>query len=334
MRRSPSSSGRTGSASCPLVVGAVARRSRPRARAHRARRGGAPRAGRGRLGGGAQRACTRDSPAELAQMAKRRHAALARFGGAATGVGGIVTAVPDLAAAAWIQSRLVFFIAAAYGYDPLRPDAPGRAARPPRPLPGPADRAPRARRRRHAVAAAYVGARARARRGVLARGCCGSSARRPRALAGRMIPGSRSRSTRSATSARRARSPTRRSSSTAVVGRAQAPGAVDGGRRVAARGTAIALAIRSGGTSLTHRVSGIAARLAGVSIIVGRIALQRMPSSACSCATAWRTRSPPPSTRRSRRAPANGCSAARAETQTIAPPPASTGAGARPGVTR
>ena len=64
------------------------------------------------------------SPAELAQMAKRRHAALARFGGAATGVGGIVTALPDLAAAAWIQSRLVFFIAAAYGYDPHDPMRP------------------------------------------------------------------------------------------------------------------------------------------------------------------------------------------------------------------
>jgi hypothetical protein len=64
------------------------------------------------------------SPAELAQMAKRRHAALSRFGGAATGVGGIVTAVPDLAAAAWIQSRMVFFIAAAYGYDPFDPMRP------------------------------------------------------------------------------------------------------------------------------------------------------------------------------------------------------------------
>jgi hypothetical protein len=64
------------------------------------------------------------SPAELAQMAKRRHAALARFGGAATGVGGIVTVIPDLAATAWIQSRMVFFIAAAYGYDPHDPMRP------------------------------------------------------------------------------------------------------------------------------------------------------------------------------------------------------------------
>ena len=58
------------------------------------------------------------SSPDLAQMAKKRHATLARFSGAATGVGGIVTVLPDLAAAAWIQSRCVFFIAAAYGYDP------------------------------------------------------------------------------------------------------------------------------------------------------------------------------------------------------------------------
>jgi EcsC protein family len=64
------------------------------------------------------------SPHDLALMAKKRHASLARFSGAATGVGGIVTILPDLAAAAWIQSRCVFFVAAAYGYsprDPMRP---------------------------------------------------------------------------------------------------------------------------------------------------------------------------------------------------------------------
>ncbi len=58
-----------------------------------------------------------DGP-ELAAMAKRRHASLARFEGAATGVGGVLTIVPDMVALAWIQSRMVFFIAAAYGYDP------------------------------------------------------------------------------------------------------------------------------------------------------------------------------------------------------------------------
>jgi EcsC family protein len=55
---------------------------------------------------------------ELARMAKRRHATLARFEGAATGVGGFLTVVPDVVLLAWIQSRLVFFMAAAYGYDP------------------------------------------------------------------------------------------------------------------------------------------------------------------------------------------------------------------------
>ena len=63
-------------------------------------------------------------PRELAVMAKKRHATLARFEGAATGVGGFVTLVPDLAALAWIQARLAFYIAAAYGYDPHDPMRP------------------------------------------------------------------------------------------------------------------------------------------------------------------------------------------------------------------
>ena len=61
---------------------------------------------------------------ELARMAKRRHAAMARFEGAATGVGGIFTAAPDLVLLAWIQSRLIFFVAAAYGFDPHDPMRP------------------------------------------------------------------------------------------------------------------------------------------------------------------------------------------------------------------
>ena len=66
-------------------------------------------------------------PAELGKMAKKRHATLARFEGAATGVGGFVTMVPDLIALAWIQSRLVFYVAAAYGYDPTDPMRPAEA---------------------------------------------------------------------------------------------------------------------------------------------------------------------------------------------------------------
>jgi EcsC family protein len=58
------------------------------------------------------------SERDLARMAKRRHAAMARMEGAATGVGGLITAGPDIVLLAWIQSRLVFFVAAAYGFDP------------------------------------------------------------------------------------------------------------------------------------------------------------------------------------------------------------------------
>jgi hypothetical protein len=61
---------------------------------------------------------------ELAEMAKRRHATLARFEGAATGVGGVITLLPDMVGLAWIQTRLVFFVAAAYGYDPHDPMRP------------------------------------------------------------------------------------------------------------------------------------------------------------------------------------------------------------------
>jgi uncharacterized protein (DUF697 family) len=62
-----------------------------------------------------------DQPGDLAKQAKRRHAALARYGGAVTGMGGLATVLPDLLALAWIQSRMVLFIAAAYGKDPVDP---------------------------------------------------------------------------------------------------------------------------------------------------------------------------------------------------------------------
>jgi EcsC protein family len=61
---------------------------------------------------------------KLALMAKKRHAGLARMEGAATGVGGIFTFLPDVVLLAWIQSRLVFFVAAAYGFDPRDPMRP------------------------------------------------------------------------------------------------------------------------------------------------------------------------------------------------------------------
>jgi hypothetical protein len=64
------------------------------------------------------------TPEELARQAFRKHVRLARLEGGALGVGGIFTAAPDLVALLWIQSRMVFFIAAAYGYDPSHPMRP------------------------------------------------------------------------------------------------------------------------------------------------------------------------------------------------------------------
>ncbi len=57
-------------------------------------------------------------PPALAEVTRKRHAQLARLSGAAGGVGGAWTMLPEIAALAWLQSRMVFFIAAAYGWDP------------------------------------------------------------------------------------------------------------------------------------------------------------------------------------------------------------------------
>jgi EcsC protein family len=64
------------------------------------------------------------SPEKLAKIAYRKHVRLARLEGGVLGVGGALTAAPDVAALIWIQSRMVFYIAAAYGYDPRHPMRP------------------------------------------------------------------------------------------------------------------------------------------------------------------------------------------------------------------
>jgi hypothetical protein len=64
------------------------------------------------------------APAELAQIARREHVRLSHVEGALTGLGGALTAIPDLAALAWIQGRMVFFLAAAYGFEPSHPMRP------------------------------------------------------------------------------------------------------------------------------------------------------------------------------------------------------------------
>jgi EcsC protein family len=64
------------------------------------------------------------TPEELARVAFKKHVRLARLEGGALGVGGAITAAPDIVALLWIQSRMVFYIAAAYGYDPRHPMRP------------------------------------------------------------------------------------------------------------------------------------------------------------------------------------------------------------------
>jgi len=63
-------------------------------------------------------------PEEIARHAVRRHTRLARAEGAVVGSGGAPTAAADLVALAWLQSRMVFFVAAAHGYDPGHPMRP------------------------------------------------------------------------------------------------------------------------------------------------------------------------------------------------------------------
>jgi EcsC protein family len=64
------------------------------------------------------------SPEQLARVAYRKHVRIARLEGAALGLGGAFTAAPDIVALIWIQSRMIFFIAASYGYDPSHPMRP------------------------------------------------------------------------------------------------------------------------------------------------------------------------------------------------------------------
>jgi hypothetical protein len=128
------------------------------------------------------------TPAELAQMAKRRHATLSRFGGAATGFGGIVTLLPDLAAAAWIQSRMVFFIAAAYGYDPYDPMRPAELLVIRGLYPTPEEARAALDGAGKMVAEAYVGSRLQREEALATRLARFVGRRLGRRVAGRLIP--------------------------------------------------------------------------------------------------------------------------------------------------
>ena len=81
-----------------------------------------------RFGGPAERwvrlAGTGHSPTSLANTAYRKHVRMSRVEGFALGFGGIVTGAANLGGLAWVQARMVFYIAAAYGYDPRHPMRP------------------------------------------------------------------------------------------------------------------------------------------------------------------------------------------------------------------
>lgn len=64
------------------------------------------------------------TPRKLARIAYRKHVRLARLEGGLLGLGGAFTMAPDIVALLWIQSRMIFYIAAAHGYDPRHPMRP------------------------------------------------------------------------------------------------------------------------------------------------------------------------------------------------------------------
>ncbi len=51
-------------------------------------------------------------------MAYKKHIRLARLEGLVFGIGGFTTSALNLVGLGWIQARMVFYIAAAQGYDP------------------------------------------------------------------------------------------------------------------------------------------------------------------------------------------------------------------------
>ena len=54
---------------------------------------------------------------QLALYFKQKFSRLARWEGAATGVGGLLTLPADLVALAWVQNRMILTIAASYGHE-------------------------------------------------------------------------------------------------------------------------------------------------------------------------------------------------------------------------
>ena len=63
-------------------------------------------------------------PDRLAKKAYSKHVHLSRAEGLALGLGGMITSAFNVAGLGWIQARMVFYIAAAHGFDPHDPMRP------------------------------------------------------------------------------------------------------------------------------------------------------------------------------------------------------------------
>ena len=80
-----------------------------------------------RLAPGAERWAAEHAGAakdKLARRAVKRHVRMSRLGGATAGLAGMWGIPPDLVALAWLQSRMVFHVAASFGFDPHHPMRP------------------------------------------------------------------------------------------------------------------------------------------------------------------------------------------------------------------
>jgi hypothetical protein len=130
------------------------------------------------------------SPEELATVAYRKHVRLSRLEGAALGVGGAITAGPDLVALLWIQSRMVSYIAAAHGFDPRHPMRPAEllALQGVYPTPAEARRALDGTGKRMAVAVAERAMRSGRNEAIQTKLAKYAAKRLARRYAGRLIP--------------------------------------------------------------------------------------------------------------------------------------------------
>jgi EcsC protein family len=63
-------------------------------------------------------------PADVARRAVKRHVRISRLEGATAGLAGAWGMIPDVVAVAWLESRMVFHVAASFGFDPRHPMRP------------------------------------------------------------------------------------------------------------------------------------------------------------------------------------------------------------------